>query len=566
LNSLLEVVSALASARTLEDVIGIVRRSARALTRADGVSLMLHEQGMCHYVDEDGIAPSWKNRRFPLDECICGWAMLHRQTVVVSDVQADSRIPHEAYSPSFVKSLLIVPMLDEKPLGAIGAYWAREHVASGTEQQVLRALANAAALALRNVQLNGELERTLQGERDARQRAEDTNKLKDDFLATLSHELRSPLHVIQSWIWQLGRSASTEEARKAVEIIERNASLQARLVEDLLDMSRASSGKLKLRLQLVNLAAMCTAVVEVEQPTARAKNIHLEIQRERSPYIWGDPDRIQQILWNVLNNAIKFTPANGRIVVRVTRTERRVRVAVEDSGIGVDPEFLPFMFDRFRQADQGPTRRFSGLGLGLTIVRELSQLHGATVQAESNGPDTGTTIAMEFPVPAVLDQPRAWQQPRASGELAGARLDGISVLVVDDEPEGLASVQHILEHHGALVVTAGSADEALRLLGQHRPHLLLSDLAMPVRDGLDLVRAVRELESPLRDTPAAALSAHQASEIGATATQAGFQLYMEKPVRPQELVGQIARLAARAGQQASVPVVHPRAWRQRPSA
>lgn len=548
MESLLEAVSALASARTLSDVAGIVGRSGRALTHADGVSLVLRDEGMCHFIDEDSIAPLWRGRRFPLEACISGWAMLHRQTVIVPDIYADSRIAHEAYRPTFVKSLMMVPVLDADPLGAIGAYWASQHSASLTEQEVLQALAYAAALALRNVQLNGELECELQREQGARQRAEDANKLKDDFLATLSHELRSPLQVVQSWIWQLGRSTASEEGRKAVEIIERNTCLQARLIEDLLDMSRASTGKLKLQVQLVNLAAICTAVVEVVQPSARAKNIHLEVQRERSPYIWGDPDRIQQILWNVLSNAVKFTPEDGRVVVRITREERRVRIAIEDSGIGVDPEFLPFMFERFRQAEQGPTRRFGGLGLGLTIVRELAHLHGASVHAQSNGLDKGTTIAIDFPVPAVLDQPGAWSRRRHVAELAGARLDGVCVLLVDDEPESLTTVEHILEHHGAAVVKAGSVEQALQLLQLHRPTVVLTDLAMPERDGLDLVRAMRNLESPLRDTPAAVLSAHLASKHAATATQAGFQLFIEKPVRPQELVGQIAGLAgARVG-------------------
>jgi two-component system CheB/CheR fusion protein len=554
---LLDAVSALASARSLDEVMGVIRRTARALVGADGVSFVLRDEGMCYYADEDAIAPLWKGRRFPLEACISGWVMCHREAAAVRDIYADPRIPHEAYRPTFVKSLLMVPVGIEDPIAAIGAYWAHPHDPTSRELATMQGLANAAALSLRNASLNEELERSLRREREARERAEDANKLKDDFLATLSHEMRSPLHVIQGWLWQLRRSGDPEQVHKALEIIERNTTLQARLVEDLLDMSRATMGKLRLQVQLVNLAAMSAAVLEVVEPSARAKNIRVELQRDRTPYIWGDPDRIQQILWNVLSNAIKFTPPDGRVLLRVTREARRVCVSVEDTGIGVDPEFLPFMFDRFRQADQSSSRRFGGLGLGLNIVRELAQLHGAGVRARSGGLGQGTVVTIEFPVPAVLDQPNTWLRRRAAGiELPHGRLGGLSVLVVDDEPEGLSAIGSILQHHGAEVLKAGSADEALLMLRQHRPAILLTDLAMPGQDGFELVRTVRQFDAPLCDIPAAMLSAHLASEYASRATQAGFQMFIEKPVRPQELVGQIAHLAGREQACAATAKLH----------
>lgn len=545
MDSLLETVTALASARSLDDVTRIVRGSARALTRADGVSFVLKEDGNCYYADEDAIAPLWKGMRFPLESCISGWSMLNRQIAVVPDIYLDSRIPHEAYRPTFVKSLVMVPVRQADPIAAIGAYWANSHEATAAEQQVLQAIANAAALALHNIGLDADLHRAVEREREARERAEHANRLKDDFLATLSHELRTPLHVIQSWIWQLNRTEQPAALKKALEVIERNVALQSRLVEDLLDVSRASTGRLQLNTRLVDLASACLSVVEVLRLSARAKNIQLDVQQETSTFIWGDSDRVQQILWNVLNNAIKFTPNDGRIVVRISRGNRQACVLIEDTGIGIEPQFLPFMFDRFRQADPSSTRRFGGMGLGLTIVKELMQLHGGTVKATSLGPNQGTSVTLEFPVPAVLDQPGTWLRRRAGIEPPQARLDGVSILIVDDEPEVLVTLEGILRHHGAQVLTAASADEALQLLDQHKPTVLVSDLAMPGRDGFDLMRAVRALPTPARQIPAAVLSAYLASEHASEAESAGFQIFIEKPVQPLELVGQIAQLAGR---------------------
>jgi signal transduction histidine kinase len=400
-DSLLEAVTALASARALEDVTSIVSRSARALIHADGVTFVLREADKCYYVDEDAIGPLWKGSRFELGRCVSGWAMLNREVAVIPDIYKDERIPHDAYRPTFVKSLIMVPVRQADPIAAIGAYWARHHEATSEQQRVLQALANAAALALRNVELNADLGRSVEREREARERAEAAANLKDEFLATLSHELRTPLHVVQSWIWQLNRDEQSEAVKRALEVIERNVTQQSRMVEDLLDVSRASTGKLKLEPRSIELTEVCATVLDIARTAARAKNIQLEVQSDAIPNIWGDPDRVQQILWNVLSNAIKFTPADGRVLLRINESDRRVRVAVEDSGVGVEAEFLPYMFERFRHADPAMTRRFGGLGLGLTIVKELIQLHGGSVHASSPGTNQGTTVTIEFPAVTV---------------------------------------------------------------------------------------------------------------------------------------------------------------------
>jgi two-component system CheB/CheR fusion protein len=402
---LLDAVTALASARDQPSVCAIVRRAARELTSADGVTFVLKQGAFCYYADEDAIAPLWKGKRFPLETCISGWVMLNRQYAAIADIYADDRIPHAAYRPTFVKSLLMVPVRREEPVAAIGAYWATNHAPTPLEIGVLQSLADAAGLALYNVQLDAELKTALRQEREAREAAESASRLKDEFLALLSHELRTPLHVITNWLWQLkqGKTVSPDLLKKALDVIDRNTALQGRLVDDLLDVSRAVAGKLSIESRLVNLGASCSTVVENAQPVAREKSISLTLLDSDDARVWGDPDRLQQVFWNVISNAIKFSQRGGRVEVRVKRTGARALVEISDNGPGVPREFLPFMFDRFRQAESGMTRRQGGLGLGLTIVREIMALHGGTASAESPGENQGTTIRLEF---AVAEQPR----------------------------------------------------------------------------------------------------------------------------------------------------------------
>jgi two-component system CheB/CheR fusion protein len=407
---LLDAVTALASARDEAGVCNIVRRAARELTAADGVTFVLRRGNHCYYADEDAIGPLWKGRQFPIENCISGWAMLHRQHVVIPDIYSDDRIPHDAYRPTFVKSLVMMPVRREDPIAAIGAYWAAHHVATPMEIGVLQSLADAAALALYNVQLDANLKAALRQEREAREAAESASRLKDEFLALLSHELRTPLHVINNWLWQLkqGKSIPPMILSRALDVIERNTSLQSRLVDDLLDVSRAAAGKMSIDSQLVRIGALAGSVVDLSQPSAQEKSISLTLTRKDDPDVWGDPDRLQQVLSNVVSNAIKFSSKGGRVDVQVTRDGSRVSVVVKDEGQGVAAEFLPHMFDRFRQADAGMTRRQGGLGLGLTIVREIMSLHGGTVRAESAGKDQGTTIYLEF---AVAEEANAGSGP-----------------------------------------------------------------------------------------------------------------------------------------------------------
>jgi signal transduction histidine kinase len=403
---LLDAVSALASARDEASVCEIVRKAARELGQSDGVSFVFRQGQFCYYADEDAIAPLWKGKRFPIESCISGWAMLNKTHVVVPDIYVDDRIPHDAYRTTFVKSLVMVPVRRENPIAAIGAYWASYHMATPAEIGVLQSLADAAALALSNVQLDGELKAALRQEREARASAESASRLKDEFLALLSHELRTPLHVITNWLWQLkqGKSIQPPILEKALDVIERNTALQSRLVDDLLDVSRAAAGKLSIESKLVELGALAASVVEVAQSLARDKSIALSLDATGQLRVWGDYARLQQVLLNVVDNAMKFTPAGGSVKLRVARDGSRAVIEVTDNGAGVPADFLPHMFERFRQGDSGMTRRQGGLGLGLSIVREIMALHGGTVNAHSAGPDKGTTIRLEFAVAEQLAQ------------------------------------------------------------------------------------------------------------------------------------------------------------------
>ena len=397
---LLNVVRDLSFARELPRVAEIVRKAARRLTNADGVTFILRDDGRCHYYDEDAIGPLWKGRRFPLESCISGWVMLNRKAVVIRDIYADARIPHDAYRPTFVKSLAVVPVRKSDPIAAVGAYWATTHEATADEVDVLQAVADAAALALENVKLYGDLQAAIARERSARETAEQSNRLKDEFLAVVSHELRTPLHVIQGWLWQLDQpSATPEQRRRAIEVLSRNTSLQIRLVDDLLDTSRAMAGKLHLHPRPLCIRDMCETIVEQARPAAAAKGIRLTADVAGPPLsVNGDPDRLHQVVANLLANAIKFTEAGGGITVEVRASgDDRVRLSIADTGTGIGPEFLPYAFDQFRQADSSSTRRHGGLGLGLTLVRQLVQLHGGTVRAESAGKGRGTAMIVELP-------------------------------------------------------------------------------------------------------------------------------------------------------------------------
>lgn len=384
-------------------------------------------------------------------------------------------------------------------------------------------------------------------ERSARREAERANRLKDEFVATLSHELRTPLNAILGWAQLLREDQTPASLAQGLEVIERNARLQAQMVSDLLDMSRILSGKVRLELSTVDLATLVAEAVESIRPAAEEKHLHLSLRlRARAP-VRCDPGRLHQVLWNLLSNSVKFTEAGGAIDVELAREGSLARVGVRDTGEGIAPEFLPHLFERFRQADGSTTRRHGGLGLGLSIARQIVDLHGGEVSAHSDGAGRGSTFVVALPVavlsdadPCVVDEGR-----EDAGEVAleQAQLAGLRVLVVDDQPDARELCRRLLAHCGAEVATAASAAEARAKLAQRRPDVLVSDLGMPGEDGYDLIRSLRTAERPADRLPALALSALVRREDRDRALTAGFDAYVEKPLDPASLVRRVAELA-----------------------
>ncbi|KRB84902.1 MHYT domain-containing protein [Noviherbaspirillum sp. Root189] len=392
----------------------------------------------------------------------------------------------------------------------------------------------------------------LLGERAARTQAERMSALKDEFLATLSHELRTPLNAILGWA-QILRSGTRDEATlaKGLETIERNARAQAQLIEDLLDMSQIISGKVRLDVRPIDPANFIEAALETVRPAAMAKNIRLETTLDpQAGQIAGDPNRLQQIMWNLLSNAVKFTPHGGHIHVSLSRTAAGIVIRVVDSGIGIQPEFLPYVFDRFRQADASTTRRYSGLGLGLSIVKQLVELQGGTVAVASRGDGNGATFTLDFPLhnpnaAAARQQPvPGAYRPSIGSDFTRTHLSGIKVLIVDDEADALDLMEWILRECGATICRAGNASEALSLMERERPDIVVSDIGMPDVDGFELLRRIRSLGEARGGTvPALALTAFTRAEDQQRALQAGFNLYMTKPVEPSTFAANIAKMA-----------------------
>ena len=396
-------------------------------------------------------------------------------------------------------------------------------------------------------------EAQLKGEQRARIEAERTALLKDEFLATVSHEMRTPLTAMLGWVQLLRNGTlSPDTVPQALETIERNARAQAKLIDDLLDMSRILSGRLRLDVQQVQPAEIVEAAISAAEPAATAKGVRIvsDLDPHTGPIV-GDPTRLQQIIWNLLNNAIKFTPAKGLVTVRLKRIDYSLEISVTDTGEGITPEFLPHVFDRFRQQDASTVRRHQGLGLGLAIVKQLVELHGGSVEARSPGVSKGATFLVHLPISAAMPQ-RVRQTPppaateRTPEEIPLPSLLGTKVLVVDDDADARELLRSILAQSGASVRTAGSAAEAIQQFDARQPDVLVSDIGMPGRDGYDLIRHIRSRSTESGGhVPALALTAFARSDDRRRAIGAGFHMHLAKPVEPAELVTVVSSLANR---------------------
>lgn len=401
-------------------------------------------------------------------------------------------------------------------------------------------------------QIEQERAQLLEREQQARLEAEAANRLKDEFLATLSHELRSPLNAMLGWTRLLNTRKFDEVTTiKAMQTIERNAKAQAQLVEDLLDVSRIIQGKLRLYVRPMNLVDAIEAAIETVRPAANAKEI--QIQTVLDPalgFIAGDPDRLQQVIWNLLSNAVKFTPKGGQVQVILQQVNSHLEITIADNGQGISPEFIPFVFDRFRQADSSITRTYSGLGLGLAIVRHLVELHGGIVSVTSLGKGQGASFTVKLPLIPILPKTSTGDQIHTTNdgqEIASENLptlEGIRILIVDDEADARNFVTTVLETCGASITAVNSAREAIEAISKFSFDVLVSDIGMPEEDGYQLIHKIRALKPEQGgEIPAVALTAYARAEDRSQTISAGYQIHLSKPVEPAAIAGVVANLA-----------------------
>ena len=464
--------------------------------------------------------------------------------VKAADVEAMAQDPahRQALGELGPRSLMVAPITARgRNLGALTFVAAESDRRFGrSDLGLAEDVARRAALAVENARL-------YKASQEARQGAEAANRAKDEFLATLSHELRTPLSPILGWV-RLLRSGDLDDAATArgLEVIERNVRAQTQLIEDLLDVSRIITGKLRLEVRPMDLVAVVEAGIDAVRPAAEAKGIRIASRLDpMASAMVGDPDRLQQVVWNLVSNAVKFTPKDGRVEVELARVDTHARLRVRDTGKGIQPAFLPHVFDRLRQADSTSTRAHGGLGIGLAIVRHLVELHGGTVAAESGGEGEGATFTVELPISATPGTQRAAPEAAARDE-GSVRLDGVRVMVVDDEADTRDLLSFSLRNYGAEVRALGSASEALAAIQQDKPDVLVSDIGLPGDDGYALIRKVRALDEESGGrVPAAALTAYAKDEDRHRAIAAGFQAHVTKPVELAELASVVASLAGR---------------------
>ncbi|HEY0169484.1 MAG TPA: PAS domain S-box protein [Pyrinomonadaceae bacterium] len=560
----------------LHRLVQAVTDAATGLTGAHFGSFfynVLNEEGGSYMLYTMSGVPLEAFAHFPMPRAtdLFGPTFRGEGTILIGDVRKDPRYGNnspyygmpEGHLP--VVSYMAVPVISRTGEVYGGLFFGdpKEGVFDEHMARIVEGLAAQAAVAIDNVRLFEALERArAQAEASAADKerlyreAREANRLKDEFLATVSHELRTPLTSILGWAHMLRTGQfDGKSAANAFETIERNARAQAQLIEDLLDVSRIITGKLRIDVRPIDPNSFIEAAVEAVRPAAEAKGVRVQKVIDTGLVsVSGDPVRLQQVIWNLLSNAIKFTKRGGRIQVRLERVNSHVEIAVSDTGSGIAHDFLPHVFDRFRQADGTTTRHHGGLGLGLAIVRHLVELHGGSVRAESPGEGQGSTFTVLLPVAPVYSNDSAEERvhPAARETLPAFecpdRLDGLRVLVVDDEPDTREMLRAGLVHCGAEVSVAGSAEEALSEMGNSPPDVLISDIGMPDEDGYALIRKVRGLPAARGgNVPAIALTAYARTEDRLQALRAGYHMHVTKPVELTELAAVVSSLAKRGG-------------------
>ena len=544
----------LASQRDLHPLLQEVTDAATSASGARYGALFYHttnsagEAMVLHTLSSGTPAAFWQFGQ-PRATALFGPSMRGEGIVRCDDVQQDPRYgkdtPHQGIPADHppVRSYLAVPVAlrNGVTIGCLFFGHPEPGIFDERTERIIAGIAGQAAIAIDNARL-------YESERQARAEAERTSQLKDEFLATLSHELRTPLTAILGWSQVLRRGNRDQtDLNRGLQTIERNARNQAQLIEDLLDMSSITSGKVRLEMQPLAPAVVAAAAIESVRPAAEAKQIRIDKDFSSAPgMVAGDANRLQQILWNLLSNAIKFTPRGGTVQVGVQRDGDHIAITVRDTGIGIAPAFVNHVFERFRQADATTTRQHGGLGLGLAIVKHLVEQHGGTISVTSAGEGQGASFTVRLPRhDAKLPAPSSALPLAPASHGAAHDLSGVQVLVVDDEDDARELIKRILSDCNAEVLTAATATEALNLLQHERPDLMVSDLGMPEVDGYGLLDRIRAM-GPSRggDLPAIALTAFARSEDRIKALSSGFLAHIAKPVEPNELIAKVAAMSA----------------------
>ncbi|MBN3883991.1 MAG: ATP-binding protein [Nostoc sp.] len=527
-NRLLSVVKDLACVRTIEEIIEIVRLAARDLTNADGVTFVLRDGECCHYVDENAIGPLWKGMRFPLKSCISGWAMLNKQAAVIEDIYQDARIPLEAYKVTFVKSLVMVPIRVSDPLGAIGAYWSTPHRATPEEIGLLEILTDTTAVAIANVQLF--------------QKLTNQNALKDQFIAMLAHELRNPVAPISNGVQLLKlKVGETGAVGETVLMMQHQIKHLSKLIDELLDISSITYGKISLNLEKFNLVDLVRQSLNDHAQAIQKSNLTLVKDLPSTP-VWAyvDSTRFFQVFGNLLDNALKFSKPDGIIwvdlsFIRGENGSGSVAVlSVRDSGMGIDPTILSELFEPFTQADRSLDRSRGGLGLGLSVVKSLVELHGGNVEASSRGINLGAEFKVTLPVceeiPPLDNDLEITEETKKS----------LKILVIEDNEDSAVSLQAVLEHFGHEVSIAKNGFLGVETARKLEPHVIICDIGLPEMDGFAVAQELSQ-DSKFTRSILIALTGYGSQEDRDLALQAGFKCHLTKPVDFEILTAEIDR-------------------------
>jgi two-component system CheB/CheR fusion protein len=546
MHRLIGAIQRLSRARTVEEIAAIVRVTARELTNADGATFVLMDNDQCHYLDEDAIGPLWKGKRFPASSCISGWCMRHREVAAIEDIYQDARIPHDAYRPTFVKSLVMVPIRSSDPIGAIGNYWASSHEATAAEIELLQALADSTAIAMENAYLHASMQRQIeqrtQESQLAREQAENATAVKSRFLAAASHNLRQPVQTLSTVAAILERLRADQESRVHLASMNHALGNMQSMLDTLLDLHRLEAGAIEPQRRDARLDGVLAHLRSEFAYVANEKSIDLDIPTT-APHVHTDPQLLQEILRNFISNAIKYT-AQGTVRLELRENGDDVVITVADTGLGIPASHLSRIFEAFYRApSESPNGGAEGLGLGLSIADQLARALGHRVTVESS-PGVGSRFSIA--VPRARGEPLA-EEPRPVAVPTSSAAGTGKILYVEDDPGVRGSVAMLLEIEGYDVAAFANGDDALNAVVNRSvaPDIVISDFHLPGGDtGVRVVERVRGALS--RSIPALLLTG-EIRETLAPGTSRDTDRILHKPVDADLLLGQIGELLAHAG-------------------